>query len=230
MLTGKEQPQMKVSAGMVIAATIVTLWRTPAIGQALAPAAGLIVVDANGKHVGSVVDFGGSVDRVDQSPRIAMVTESGVVVRAVGLEGFTAASAGGGDPIGLLYESTDCSGPPLFSVQGPRALYPTSAIGPPGKTLYVPDLREFPRDITGGSSRSDLLDAGGGKCTQFQQTIPYCVPARSIVDLAVQFTPPFRVVARSECPGDLDGNQQVTIDEVITAVNSALTGCPASQQ
>jgi len=32
--------------------------------------------------------------------------------------------------------------------------------------------------------------------------------------------------ACSECPGDLNNNGQVTIDEILTVVNAALTGCP----
>ncbi|HXQ24125.1 MAG TPA: DUF1566 domain-containing protein, partial [Candidatus Acidoferrales bacterium] len=32
--------------------------------------------------------------------------------------------------------------------------------------------------------------------------------------------------ACSACPGDLNNNDQVTIDEILTVVNAALTGCP----
>lgn len=32
--------------------------------------------------------------------------------------------------------------------------------------------------------------------------------------------------AANDCPGDLNGDNEVTIDEIITAINSALNGCP----
>jgi len=36
-----------------------------------------------------------------------------------------------------------------------------------------------------------------------------------------------RLDAAGQCPGDLDGNNVVTIDEILTSVNSALNGCAA---
>lgn len=36
-----------------------------------------------------------------------------------------------------------------------------------------------------------------------------------------------RMAAARQCPGDVNCDQDVTIDEIITAVNAALNGCPA---
>lgn len=36
----------------------------------------------------------------------------------------------------------------------------------------------------------------------------------------------FAVAARGGCPGDFDNDNQVTVDEVVTTVQSALKGCP----
>lgn len=44
--------------------------------------------------------------------------------------------------------------------------------------------------------------------------------------VALLFGRPVAAPAQT-CPGDLNGDHEVTIDEVITAVNAALNGCPA---
>jgi hypothetical protein len=57
--------------------------------------------------------------------------------------------------------------------------------------------------------------------------------ARQLVDLDPLFRPPFSLTAAQSisagcCCGDCNGNGAVTVDEILTSVNFALTGCPAS--
>ncbi|MFI5396414.1 MAG: hypothetical protein ACHQ9S_12855 [Candidatus Binatia bacterium] len=49
------------------------------------------------------------------------------------------------------------------------------------------------------------------------------------IDIAtLQVAPPALLVGlpANQCPGDLNGDGHVTIDEILTAVNAALEGCP----
>jgi len=38
----------------------------------------------------------------------------------------------------------------------------------------------------------------------------------------------FGAAGAASCPGDIDGDNRVTVDELVQAVNGALTGCPAA--
>ncbi|HVM96635.1 MAG TPA: hypothetical protein VMT89_09615 [Candidatus Acidoferrales bacterium] len=44
----------------------------------------------------------------------------------------------------------------------------------------------------------------------------------------VAFVAPPTSLRAQSCPGDLNGDNEVTIDELITAVNASLNGCPAA--
>jgi len=51
---------------------------------------------------------------------------------------------------------------------------------------------------------------------------------RKIVVLALLLVPWGHAVARAQCPGDCNGDGNVTVDELVAAVNVALSGCSAS--
>jgi hypothetical protein len=44
--------------------------------------------------------------------------------------------------------------------------------------------------------------------------------------LALVLSPANEVPAQPQCPGDMNRDEQVTVDEVLTSVNHALNGCP----
>jgi len=53
------------------------------------------------------------------------------------------------------------------------------------------------------------------------------IPVVALGDLLSVFTPPFHLVAAgATCCGDCNDNGVVTVDEILTGVNEALSGCP----
>jgi len=93
----------------------------------------------------------------------------------------------------LYYESAECSGLPFLdelSTVSPGHLstvLSATAIGAPGRTVYVADAYGWTRSIRVGSFSLNE------KC-YFTSPSPFdkrVVPARPVADLDVQFTPPF---------------------------------------
>jgi len=150
----------------------------------------LVVVDANGKQVGTVV--GARVTQVTIALRVngrhvlldvdAAVNTPDYPDTALLVPPIRGAS-------GLRFESWDCSGPP-FLLQFADQLLDAGAVAPPGLTLYLPVVPgAAPTHIASSSYR----DAGGCR-TQEQPVSEADVPAVAIVDLLTLFTPPFRVL------------------------------------
>jgi hypothetical protein len=150
----------------------------------------LVVVDANGKQVGTVV--GAMINQVT----IALSVNGRSVLLEVTLAVESQEFPNAGSllsPIrgvgSLRFESRDCTGPPFLSRPANRLL-DWGAIAPPGLTLYLPEASgAVPRRIAANSHRS-YRDCW----TLEYPTVsgPY-VPAVAIVDLLTLFTPPFRV-------------------------------------
>ena len=151
----------------------------------------LVVVDADGKQVGTVV--GAMINQVT----IALSVNGRNVLLEVSLavEAQEFPNAGRLLPpirgVGTLrFESRDCSGPPFLSRSANRLL-DWGAIAPPGLTLYLPEVSgAAPRRIAPNSYQAYR------DCWTLEQPTtsgPY-VPAVAIVDLLTLFTPPFRVV------------------------------------
>jgi hypothetical protein len=95
----------------------------------------------------------------------------------------------------LYYESAECSGLPFLdelSTVRPghiSTVLSATAIGAPGRTVYVADAYGWTRSIRVGSFSLNE------KC-YFTSPSPFdkrVVPARPVADLNVQFTPPFTI-------------------------------------
>ena len=150
----------------------------------------LVVVDADGKRVGTVV--GALVNQVTIAlsvngrhallyVRFAIATET-----FPGSALFAPPIQGGG---GSVFESRDCSGPP-FLLQSANRLLDLGAVEAPGMTLYLPEARgALPRRIAWNSYRPY------GECVRQAEPVvsDAYVPAVAAVDLLTLFTPPFRV-------------------------------------
>jgi hypothetical protein len=151
----------------------------------------LVVVDANGKQVGTVV--GSRATQVT----IALSVNGRHVLLAVNWAVDTPVFPGttllvppihGADL--LRFESRDCSGQP-FLLSSANELLDLGPVAPPGMTLYLPVPGAAPRQIAWSSYRHDT----GGCRTQEQPILSDGeVPAVAIVDLLTLFTPPFRVL------------------------------------
>ncbi len=145
----------------------------------------LVVVDANGKLVGEVIDtlFG-------YNPLLAFRQEGKLFMVALTPDsapffGITGTGIGNG---AFYFESTDCSGAPLM-YRTPDFVLPT-VVNPPGMTVYVPDTSVIPQDVNFNSVLGEV--GGGATCGTFSGTLSL-VPAVPVVDLGSLFTPPFSV-------------------------------------
>jgi hypothetical protein len=141
-----------------------------------------VVVDADGKHVGTVVEA-----RL-RDVTIALSVNGRRVLLDVISPVRTEDSPFRGAAL-LAFESPDCSGP-AFLFEHPDRLADAGAVAPPGLTLYLPAVPgAAPTKITWGSY------AGASGCQALEQ--PYVagtfVPAVAVVDLLTLFTPPLRV-------------------------------------
>ncbi len=151
----------------------------------------LVVVDDNGEKVGSVLDttvepgFGGL-----QAFVIGFKVKK--FAFAVNLDSTRFSGT-----INLLFESTDCTGPPLMrkdAITDANFFPPVAMAGldtrQPGQVVYAQDPDEVPLSTLIQS----LLPNNGDPCRLLNIEIT-TVEVRQIVDLGV-FTPPFHVQAR----------------------------------
>ena len=95
----------------------------------------------------------------------------------------------------MVFNSNDCSGPPLIQVWGLTNFNPgffsLSAVSTPGRTLYLEKPAAFPL----------ILDTFSGSRVSFQgvcvpttnSTHSLYFPADPVIDLDTLFTPPFSV-------------------------------------
>jgi hypothetical protein len=150
----------------------------------------LVVVDANGEQVGTVV--GSRVTQVT----IALSVNGRHVLLTVNWAADTPVFPGTTLPAPpiqgadlLRFESRDCSGQP-FLLSSANELLDLGAVAPPGLTLYLPVPGAAPRQIAWSSYWRT-----GGCRTQEQPILSDGeVPAVAIVDLLTFFTPPFRIL------------------------------------
>jgi hypothetical protein len=75
--------------------------------------------------------------------------------------------------------------------------------------------------------RADVRETPMEGCRVGRKTLA-CIIVIVIVSvqLAVGVLPWAAPAAAQTCPGDLNGDGEVTVDEIVTAVNAALEGCP----
>ena len=151
----------------------------------------LVVVDANGKQVGTVV--GSKVSRVTialsvNGRHVLLDVDSAVDTPVFPGTTLLVPPIKGADLV--RFESRDCSGQP-FLLSSANELLDLGAVAPPGMTLYLPAVPgAAPRQIAWSSYW------GTGGCRTQEQPILSDgeVPAVAIVDLLTLFTPPFRVL------------------------------------
>ncbi|HMH52974.1 MAG TPA: hypothetical protein VK548_22240 [Candidatus Acidoferrum sp.] len=152
----------------------------------------LVVVDVNGKQVGTVV--GSRVNRVTIALSVNGRQALLEVASAVDTPVFPGAVLFLVPPIrgagGVSFESRDCSGPPFLFQFGYRLL-DVGFIAPPGMTLYLPTVPGA------GAKRiawSSSWEYGGCRTQDPPVSSDAYVPAVAIVDLLTLFTPPFRLL------------------------------------
>jgi hypothetical protein len=111
---------------------------------------------------------------------------------------------------------------------GPSGGYLTEIafISPPGHTLWGPKPQTVTRTVMVSSYTNSL-----GECGHITPMSMLGKPYEALVDLDTLFTPPFHVApvtGAAACCGDCNGDGTVTINEIITGVNAALSGCPSA--
>jgi hypothetical protein len=171
----------------------------------------LVAKDSTGKLVGYVFD-------VESVPTIVL-NSAGILFRvAVTRDGF-----GSGIDDRLRFETPDCSGTAYLPASS-GALISAVFLVPPDTTAYIPDPAASPRTIEQQSEFIDtcrVIPNAGSPPLQ----VPNEVPAIKIAVLGSYYTPPFSLVPQG-CCGDCNEDGTVAINELVTAVNSALYGCP----
>jgi hypothetical protein len=151
----------------------------------------LVVVDANGKQVGTVV--GSRATQVT----IALGVNGRHVLLAVNwavdapiFPGTTLLVPPIQGAELLRFESRDCSGQP-FVLSSANELLDLGAVAPPGMTLYLPEVPSAaPVEIVAGSTAS----VAGCRVSEYLFLDRSYVPAVAVVDLRTLFTPPFRLL------------------------------------
>jgi hypothetical protein len=89
-------------------------------------------------------------------------------------------------PSWVLYESTDCTGTAYLEFdKQKKSELPVAVVG--GQTVYTPDPSGTPKMLTTRSGASQ-----GAACAPFE-TRNLVAPAIPAIDLATQFTGPFKV-------------------------------------
>ncbi len=150
------------------------------LSQQLNPLGSLEVIDATGKRVGSVVSLSGG-----GHPRVALQANGSFVHVRLNADRFI-----GFPP--LFFEDSDCSGRAFFR-DSIRFLPDSSVLGEP-QTLYVEDLDAVPATYIPTES---VYHGDTDTCINSSSTLALAMPALPLIDLANEFTPPFKVVAET---------------------------------
>jgi hypothetical protein len=207
------------AVGLVVLLVTMLLAAARTHAQTIEPVDALIVVDANGKKVGSY--------QVDDRVGPFRVNGRGFVFLDLDKEAFAAFGF-----VQAYYESTDCTGTPYTIDFGQLQSAAEGRVSAPGKTLYMADFNARPKTITVRSK--ELFPAPCDNVyVGFPMPLDNAVPLVAVVDLNTLFTPPFHLepVHLSECGAgscDANGDSMVTIDELLKGVNEALNGCTAA--
>ena len=177
-MTSRSRRQVLTIAALVSFALLLLSVTSPVDAAKLRSVFPLRVFDANNKFVGiATADFSG----------IASVTfdlNGQVFSLPLARDGSAGLLS-----LAIFFESPDttCSGTPLvFPFDTGNQILPLARIGPPGRTVYIPDPLSTPTLINVGSA---LI---GGSCSTLSISFTL-VPAKALIDLATMFTPPFSV-------------------------------------
>jgi hypothetical protein len=190
-------PELAHSARLAFATLCVaTLWglRAPAQTPTTSPTpavrrARVQIADANGKLVASDVTLT-SEGLTGFTAVVPLRVDGHLVLLQVGRQGFVF------DPAAqeVDFQSADCSGTPYVYVSNDESILAAhAAVGPPGSTIYAPDLNAVPTSINVNSCY--IQGACVQQCyndTSSNPTLTF-VPAIKTVDPYTVFTPPFSI-------------------------------------
>jgi hypothetical protein len=213
---------METHRRSALVAALLTVFAAPAsraCAQSITFYSTATVVDSAGKTLGNLADL-----NTQAGASILLATEDGAVVD-VKVSQHTLLSFAG-----LFFLTADCTGTAYADrsrfLSDP--LVPYALLGPPGTTLYRKDT------TAAHATLIFLSEFKFGDCSPLQDLPPVDpVPLIPVINLDTRFFGPFHVVppapvTPASCCGDCNGNGEVTINELVTAVNSALTACPAA--
>jgi len=163
------------------------LFSAPVFGQrpTLKPVQQVTVVDSNGKIVGH--SFGGVGlhflvgAHPSFEPTVLLQVAQRVVAVNVTKDRFYAGQ--------VLFELENCQGARWFppNDRTSESLLPYVVVGPPGNTIYLPQINALPQRMTFGSVLSF-----GNECSSFPFSAPG-IPGDALINLDTVFTPPFSV-------------------------------------
>ncbi|MCP9445969.1 MAG: hypothetical protein NNA22_00155 [Nitrospira sp.] len=157
----------------------------------------LVMVDANGKTLGPIVEFAGPFFKL---PLVPFKVGDSVFVLSV----FKNKIAGSGNPVNLYFDNRRCDHKTGQAVAALDEIVTKEAVrdetfwsfvGADGKTVYVPTPKAQLIKAFKVQSRLYVEPNGEVECQEYPKFIPMAVPATAIENLLDTFTPPFSVDA-----------------------------------
>ena len=121
-----------------------------------------------------------------------------------------------------LTSAGQISGSGTVKIDAELITYSSVSNSPPGLTVSVR-----------GADGTQAAEHSAGAEVYVASTLVPMIP--SGIDLDTAFTRPFKLVpvtltgSTATCCGDCSGDGKVSVDELVTSVNNALSGCPASR-
>jgi len=166
------------------------------LGQTVEPLPGLAVYDAKDRWVGNAISLFQESERRFDGLVVALAVQGIPLTIRITDKGFLNPSH-----TRLFSESDNCL-PPFFfekfDIHDPeggrvQGLLPKTALGTPGITLYIPDPDiSIPHMFEKRSTLIFLGDDPVGSCHLIPQPpLIVGIPAKALVDLSTEFTPPF---------------------------------------
>jgi len=178
----------------------------------------LLLVDANGRRIGIVTEFG-------EGAATTHMKVGDLIFRLdVSRQDFAPFRRQ------VYFQDSVCRDGPFVQVYPAEfTTLPTglteAVVNRPGNTVYAAETQEPPQTMTMGS-----LFGTDGSCIATQTQGDF-VHARVLVDLSALFVPPFRVVAESSPCGDCNADGTVSANEITRVVlNVFAAGAPSSQR
>jgi len=174
-----------VITGLILVSVVWVVTYGQGNEQKITPVSNITVLDANNKVVGRVQSIGGDAAAASIGFVVAGVSQP--IILNVNRDRIYGAQGNGN----VVFESTDCSGTPflfrgLVVMQPDRELSPQTAVVLPGSTLYVQDMNLSPQEIHAQSILTKTTP-----CTAQDMGTFTALPAKKILDLDQEFTPPF---------------------------------------
>jgi len=195
-------------------------------GQVVEPLPGLAVYDAKDRWVGNAISIFQEGEHPFDGLVVALAVQGIPLTIRITDQGFLSPSQ-----TRLFSESDNCV-PPFFfeklDIRDPgggrvQGLLPKTALATPGFTLYIPDPNiSIPHMFEKRSTLIFLEDAPVGSChPDPKPPLSVGIPAKALVDLSTEFTPPFTFITVE--PPNLDALHQ-EIEALKGLVAGLITG------